>query len=171
VNKVTPGLFRKYPTPEAFARERPATLEREIRSTGFFRMKARAIIEASQDLVDRHGGEIPADMDALTELRGVGRKTANVVLASAFHQPAVIVDTHVKRCAQRLGLSDNQDPDKIELDLQHLLPKRRWSDFSHRLVLHGRYVCLAKKPKCPGCPLLDLCPSAVLFQGLGKQKD
>ncbi len=159
VNKVTPALFGKYPCPEAFARARPETLQREIHSTGFFRMKAQAIIETSRDLVDRFGGKVPEDMESLTSLRGVGRKTANVLLASAFGQPAIIVDTHVKRCAQRLDLTQNTDPDKIELDLQRILPRNRWSDFSHTLVLHGRYVCLARTPKCPACPLAALCPS------------
>ncbi|MCK4548181.1 MAG: endonuclease III [Candidatus Eisenbacteria sp.] len=160
VNKVTPGLFRKYPSPEAFARARPATLEREVHSTGFFRMKARAIIEASRDLMERFDGEVPADMDSLTSLRGVGRKTANVILSSAFGRPGIIVDTHVRRCSQRLGLSRNKDPDKIEIDLQRLIPRKDWSDFSHTLVLHGRYVCTARKPRCPECQLQDLCPTS-----------
>jgi len=164
VNKVTPGLFEKYGGPGGFAEADPATLEREIRSTGFFRMKTRAIIEASRDLVEHYGGRVPDEMEALTRLRGVGRKTANVVLASAFGKPGIIVDTHVKRCANRLGLTENQDPAKIEFDLQALLPKKSWSEFSHTLVLHGRYVCTARKPKCPECPMLDLCPSAPRFQ-------
>lgn len=170
VNKVTSGLFKKYPTAEAFARARRATLEREIRSTGFFRMKSRAIIEASKDLVDRHGGEVPSDLEALTALRGVGRKTANVVLASAFGKPAIIVDTHVGRCANRLGLVENRDAEKIEFALERLLPKKEWSAFSHSMVLHGRYVCTARTPKCAGCPLVDVCASAVLFQPGGEAR-
>ncbi len=162
VNKVTPGLFKKYPGPEAFARARVSTLEREIHSTGFFRMKARAIIETSRDLVARFGGHVPHDLETLTSLRGVGRKTANVLLACAFGQPAIIVDTHVRRCSNRLGLTRDSDPDKIELDLQRLLPRKSWSDFSHTLVLHGRYVCTARKPKCSSCVLSTLCPSAGL---------
>jgi endonuclease-3 len=159
VNKVTPGLFKKYPSPEAFAKAGQSALERDIHSTGFFRMKARAIIEASRDLIDRFGGEVPGDMESLISLRGVGRKTANVLLASAFGQPAIIVDTHVRRCSQRLGLSENTDPDKIELDLQRLLPRKDWSLFSHTFVLHGRYVCTAKKPRCSECSMRTFCPS------------
>ena len=140
VNKVTPGLFKKYPDPGAFAGAKTSALERDIHSTGFFRMKAKAIIETSRDLVDRFGGEIPRDMDGLTSLRGVGRKSANVILADAFGEPAIIVDTHVKRCANRLGLTRNSDPDKIEIDLQALVPRKSWTDFSHCLVLHGRYA-------------------------------
>jgi endonuclease-3 len=159
VNKVTPGLFKKYPSPAAFAKAKQSTLEKDVHSTGFFRMKARAIIETSQDLLDRFGGEVPGDMESLISLRGVGRKTANVLLASAFGQPAIIVDTHVKRCSQRLGLSENTDPDKIEFDLQRLLPKKDWSVFSHTFVLHGRYICTAKKPKCGECSMRKFCPS------------
>jgi len=160
VNKVTPGLFRKYPDAKAFASASQAGLEEDIRSTGFFRNKARSIIACCQKIVAEHGGEVPADMDGLVGLPGVGRKTANLILSIVHGIPGIVVDTHVTRVSQRLGLTSNKDATKIEFDLYELLPKKDWIAFSNRAILHGRYVCTAKKPDCPGCSLNKLCPSA-----------
>ena len=161
VNRVTPELFRRYPTPSALARARPATIERIVKSTGFFRQKTKAIRSASRLLAERHGGEVPRDLDALLELPGVARKTANVVLGTAYHMPTgIVVDTHAGRVARRLGLTKEKDPVKIERDLMAVFAKRTWPDTSHRLVLHGRYVCTARTPRCPDCPLNEVCPSA-----------
>jgi len=161
VNEVTPGLFKRYRTPEDFAKAKQETLEKEIRPTGFYRQKAKSVIAVCRALVERHGGRVPETIEELTALPGVGRKTANVVLGSAFGQPAIIVDTHVRRLATRLGLSGSNDPEKIEADLQQLLPKKEWTAFSHRLSFHGRQVCFARKPACSKCPIAELCPSAT----------
>jgi len=160
VNMVTPALFARYPTAADFAEADPGELEELIRSTGFFRNKARAIQEASRDIVDLHDGEVPDRMEDLVELRGVGRKTANVVLGNVFGVPGITVDTHVRRISRRLGLTDQQDPVKIEMDLMKVIPRKRWTDFSHMTILHGREVCASRKPRCRGCPLADICPSA-----------
>ena len=163
VNIVTRSLFQRYRTAQDYARADPAALEREIRSTGFFRSKARAIIAMARMLVDKHGGQVPADRERLTALPGVGLKTANVVLGTAFGLPTgVVVDTHVRRISQRLGLTKSQDPEVIERDLMALLPPKEWILFSHRLIWHGRRVCTARKPNCPGCPLLKHCPRVGL---------
>ncbi len=157
VNQVTPGLFRRYPTAGDCARAEQVELERLIKSTGFFKSKARNIIGCCRALVERFGGDVPDTMEALVSLPGVGRKTANVVLGNCFGKPAVIVDTHVKRVAQRLDLTASDDPDRIEEDLQRLMPPDEWTPGSQRLLLHGRYVCVARSPKCRDCPIDRLC--------------
>lgn len=160
VNQVTPELFRRYPTPEALGGGRPSDVERVIKSTGFFRNKTKAIQGASRMLTERHGGEVPRDMDALVALPGVARKTANLVLGTAYGMPTgIVVDTHATRVSQRLGVSSEHDPEKIERDLMAAFPRRSWVDTGHRLVLHGRYVCTARAPKCERCPLNELCPA------------
>lgn len=159
VNMVTPALFRKYPDAAALANSEPDDLEDLIRSTGFFRAKARNLRAMAQRVVERHGGQIPDDLDALTNLPGVGRKTANVVLGNAFDTASgVVVDTHVKRLTFRLGLTENKDPVKIETDLIALVPSKHWVDLSHRLIEHGRKVCNARKPLCSVCALAEFCP-------------
>lgn len=159
VNLVTPVLFAKYPDAPAMAAADPDELEEVIRSTGFFRAKARSLLGMATRLRDEHGGEIPRDLDALTSLPGVGRKTANVVLGTAFGLASgVVVDTHVKRVSFRLGLTANTDPERIERDLTAILPRAEWVVFSHRVILHGRQLCLARKPRCGQCPLESFCP-------------
>ncbi len=158
VNKVTPALFAEYPDAAAFALAEPAALERAIHSTGFFRNKARAIREASADIVTKHGGEVPRTLEELTALRGVGRKTANVVLGNAYGVPGIVVDTHVARLANRLGLTGEEDPVKIEFALMPVVPREAWTLFSHWLILHGRAVCNARKPRCSACALAPHCP-------------
>ncbi len=162
VNMVTPGLFRRYSGPAAFAGADPGELEGMIHSTGFFRSKAKAIISMSQDIVERYGGRVPDTMDELVTLRGVGRKTANVVLGVAFGKPGLAVDTHVSRLAGRLKLSSSTDPVDIEKDVCSIVPVAEWTDLGLRLILHGRRVCLARSPRCAGCVLNDICPSAQL---------
>lgn len=158
VNKVTPALFRRYPDAAAYAAANLAGLEEEIRSTGFFRNKAKSITGCAQALVERHGGEVPCTMDELTALPGVGRKTANVVLGNAFDVPGMVVDTHVKRVSTRLGWTRQGDPEKIEADLCRLLPQERWTMASHILIFHGRRICKAPTPHCSSCPVLERCP-------------
>ncbi len=158
VNQVTPALFRRYPTPEACMKAERSEFEGLIRSTGFFKSKAKHLIECSRALCERHHGHVPRTMEALSSLPGVGRKTANVVLGNAFRVPSVIVDTHVRRVAGRLGFTRSTDPDRIELDLQCLIPISQWTLGSQQLLLHGRYVCLARKPKCDVCPIFAECP-------------
>ena len=158
VNKVTPALFATYPDAAAFAAADPAALEKAIHSTGFFRNKAKSIREASADIVAKHGGQVPRTLEALTALRGVGRKTANVVLGNAYGVPGVVVDTHVTRLSHRLGLTNETDPVKIEFALMPLVPRELWTLFSHWLILHGRAVCNARKPLCSQCPLAPHCP-------------
>ncbi len=161
VNQVTPFLFRKYPAALDFAQADPKTLEDEIRATGFFRNKARNIINASKKIVADFGGEVPDNMASLITLPGVARKTANIVLSSAYKKSeGIAVDTHVKRLSHRLGLSNHKNPDKIEQDLMAIIPKKDWIDFNYMLVNHGRKVCQARKPNCPECVLKHLCPSA-----------
>ncbi|MDQ2961036.1 MAG: endonuclease III [Candidatus Dormibacteraeota bacterium] len=162
VNMVTPVLFARYPTVEALAEARQEDVEGVIRSTGFFRMKARAIREMCQDVVARYGGEVPASMEDLVTLRGVGRKTANVVLGVAFGVPGFPVDTHVTRLAGRLKLSSATDAVQIEEDVCRMVPPEQWTELSLRLILHGRRVCVARSPRCPQCVLNDICPSAQL---------
>ena len=164
VNKVTPGLFSKYKTAADFAHADPHTLENEIRSTGFFRNKTKSIIGAAQKIVRDFGGRVPDRMEDLISLPGVARKTANIVLSSAYHKAeGIAVDTHVKRLARRLGLSKEKNPDKIEKDLMGLIPEKDWVDFNYMLVNHGRQVCQARKPDCPRCVLDSLCPSEKEF--------
>ena len=156
---VTPVLFAKYPDAPAMAAAEPDELEEVIRSTGFFRAKARSLLGMATRLRDEFGGEIPRDLETLTSLPGVGRKTANVVLGTAFGLASgVVVDTHVKRVAFRLGLTANTDPERIERDLMAILPRAEWVVFSHRVILHGRQLCLARKPWCGKCPLASFCP-------------
>jgi endonuclease-3 len=163
VNMVTPTLFAKYPTPADLASSRQSDVEKIIQSTGFFRAKATNLRGMAQVLVQQFGGELPRTLEAMISLPGVGRKTANVVLGTAFGLPTgVVVDTHVKRIARLLGLTKHLDPEKIEQDLASLLPKSEWINFSHRLIHHGRRICNARKPNCPECPLLKLCPRVGL---------
>jgi endonuclease-3 len=160
VNKLTPDLFRKYPSVEAFAAAEQAEIEWDVRPTGFFRNKARNIIGASRKIVADFGGRVPGTMAELITLPGVARKTANIVLSSVFGKAeGIAVDVHVKRLSGRLGLSRQTDPEKIERDLLVIVPKRYWIDFNYLLVNHGRTVCQARKPKCPVCKLGPLCPS------------
>jgi len=164
VNTVTPGLFRKYPTVEAFARADRAELEREIHSTGFFRNKTKAIIGAAQRIVEAYGGVVPDSMEELVTLPGVARKTANIVLSAGYGKAeGIAVDTHAGRLSRRLGLSRQDDPVKVERDLMALVPRADWIDFNFLLVEHGRAICQARKPECPGCFLRRLCPSATKF--------
>jgi len=159
VNMVTPGLFRKYPTAADYAAAPLDELKRDIQSTGFFNNKAKSIRACCRALADRYGGEVPREIDALVELPGIGRKTANVVLGTAYGIPSgIVVDTHVSRVARRLGMTDQKDPEKIEADLMSSLPRKEWIDFSHRMIHHGRRLCTARKPKCDDCPLGDVCP-------------
>ncbi|MEO8216721.1 MAG: endonuclease III [Acidobacteriota bacterium] len=161
VNTVTPALFRKYPDVGAMARAKQPALEREIHSTGFFRNKAKAIIAVSEVIIGRHEGEVPQSMEELVALPGVGRKTSNVVLGNAFGKAAgIVVDTHVARVTGRLGLTEQSDPEKIEQDLMALIPRKEWTRFAHRVILHGRNVCQARKPLCSECVLNEYCPSA-----------
>jgi endonuclease III len=161
VNLVTPALFARYPDAAALAAADPEELEAIIRSTGFFRSKAKSLIGMAAGLVDRHGGEVPADMDALTALPGVGRKTANVILGNAFgRNDGIVVDTHVTRLSNRLALTRESDAVKIERALLPLFPREHWTMLSHLLIEHGRQVCDARRPRCGDCVLSDVCPSA-----------
>ncbi len=161
VNMVTPELFARCPTAEAYAEIPTPELEELIRSTGFFRNKARSLKGMGQALVEEHGGEVPAEMAALLALPGVARKTANVVLGNAFGiDEGVVVDTHVNRLSNRLALTAEKTPDKIERDLMELVPREKWTLWAHLLIYHGRQVCKARKPDCGSCALLDLCPAA-----------
>ena len=158
VNMVTPALFKKYRTAGDYAAVDAAALEGEVRSTGFYRAKSRSIIGMAKALVDRHGGDVPKNREALTELPGVGLKTANVLLGNAFGEQAIAVDTHVFRVSQRLGLARSDDPDKIHDQLVDVLPKTELTRTTHLLQSHGRRCCAAKKPLCPACPVKTLCP-------------
>src|SRR2546427_11858532 len=161
VNMVTPHLFAKYRSARDYARADPRVLEREIQSTGFFRNKTKSIIGMAQALVERHGGNVPDTMEALVALPGVGRKTANVILGTWFGKnEGVVVDTHVQRITRLLKLTRHDDPVKIERDLMALVPRPKWSVFSHMMILHGRTVCIARRPRCEMCVLSDLCPSS-----------
>jgi len=158
VNMVTPGLFAKYPTPQAFAAIEPEELEPDIRSTGFFRNKSKSVVGAARKLISDFGGVVPDDMDKLLTLPGVARKTANVVLGSWFGKAVgVVVDTHVHRISRRLELTTNDDPGKIEQDLMRVIPQTKWILFSHQIIHHGRSLCIARKPKCVECSLESLC--------------
>ena len=163
VNAATPALFRRCPTARHYAEIPIEELEELVRTTGFYRNKARSVQNLGRTLVATHGGEVPADMDQLKALPGVGRKTANVVLGNAFgRNEGVVVDTHVQRLSRRLGLTDETDPEKIERDLIPLVPRGDWTLWSHLLIDHGRKVCKARKPDCPVCLVADLCPSAEI---------
>ncbi len=159
VNQVTPALFRRYPDASALAKADPTELEGLIRSTGFFRAKARNLVAMAKQAVERHGGQIPMDLKSLIALNGVGRKTANVVLGTAFGRAeGIVVDTHVKRLVHRLGLTTGTMPEPIERDLMQVIPRSEWIDLSHRLIQHGRKVCQARRPKCGICTLANFCP-------------
>jgi endonuclease-3 len=161
VNMVTKDLFTKYRTAEDYANADPEVFEQEIKSTGFFRQKTKSILGMAQGLQERHGGSVPASMDELTALPGVGRKTANVVLGNAFGiDVGVVVDTHVRRISNRLGLTTRSDPEKIERDLMEAVPQSEWTPFAHLLIHHGRQICTARSPKCEICPIAPECPSA-----------
>ena len=163
VNIVTPSLFARYPTAHELADAGQEDIEEIIRSTGFFRSKAKSLIGMARALVERHGGEVPRTMDELTALPGVGRKTANVILGNAFDlNEGVVVDTHVARLSHRLGLVTGDDPVKIERKLMKLVPRERWTMLSHLLIEHGRQVCDARKPRCGECVLADTCPSSTI---------
>ena len=158
VNQVTPALFRRYRKASELAAADLSELEQLIRSTGFFKSKAKHLVACGKAVTERFGEQVPHTMDELLTLPGVGRKTANVILGNAFGQPSIVVDTHVKRVAKRLSLSRSDNPDLVEQDLQQLVPRSQWTAFSQRLLLHGRYVCLARKPKCHTCPIYRHCP-------------
>lgn len=157
VNHVTPALFRRYRSAGDYAEADVAELEAIIRPTGFYKSKARSLIGCGKLLQERFQGRVPSNMEDLVLLPGVGRKTANVLLGTCFGQPAIVVDTHVKRVARRLALTASDDPDVIEQDLQRVMPRDAWTDGSHRLLLHGRYTCLARNPKCQECPVYEHC--------------
>lgn len=157
VNQVTPALFKHYPTPQAMAKAVPTELETLIRSTGFYKSKAKNLIGCAQAVTVQFKGHVPDTMEELTSIPGVGRKTANVLLGGAFGKPGVVVDTHVNRVANRLALTHSSDPEQIERDLQSMYPQTQWTNVSQRLLLHGRYVCLARKPRCLVCPIYDVC--------------
>ncbi len=157
VNKVAPKLFREWPTPEDLANAPLEAVEQVVYSTGYYRQKAKSVVSLATDVVDKFGGEVPDDLDALVTLRGVGRKTASVVLAEVWDRPAIAVDTHVRRVTNRLGITSFSDPVKIEFHLKALLPESEWSGVSMRIIQFGRDVCDAKKPRCWVCPLFDRC--------------
>lgn len=160
VNKVTPELFKKYPAPQHYVDVSLEELGDDIRSTGFFNNKAKSIQNCCREMIDRFGGKVPNTIEDLVSLPGIGRKTANVVLGNAFGIPGIVVDTHVRRLAGRLGLSDKKDPDKIEMDLNEIVPQEEWTHFSHLFIDHGRKICHARKPLCAQCPINHLCPSS-----------
>jgi endonuclease-3 len=166
VNMTTPALFAKYPTPEKLAGARQTDVEKIIKSCGFFRMKAKNIIACAHDLVERFGGEVPHEREELESLAGVGRKTASVVMAAAFHAQALAVDTHVFRVSHRLGLTLGTTPRQVEEDLTALVPPPKWGDATHWLISHGRAVCKAPTPLCPSCPVNALCPTPRIIARL-----
>ncbi|MGB8343049.1 MAG: endonuclease III, partial [Chthoniobacterales bacterium] len=171
VNMVTPALFKRYRSAADFAKARPADLEKAIQSTGFFRNKAKSIRAASAAIEREHGGKVPRTMAELHALPGVGRKTANVVLGNAFGiNEGIVVDTHVVRLSQRLGLTKQKGPEKIERDLMKLIPRKHWTDWSHWLIWHGRRRCFARKPDCRHCEVLELCPSGKKFIRTGEAR-
>jgi endonuclease-3 len=157
INKVTPGLFEKYPTPTTLAAADPAELEVIIRPSGFYRNKAKSLLSMSADVAGKFGGNVPGTMDELLTLHGVGRKTANVILGECFDTPGVVTDTHVLRLSERIGLSKQKDPVKLEHELMELIERKDWTLFSHRMIRHGRRVCNARKPECRRCGLAELC--------------
>lgn len=160
VNLVTPGLFERFPGPREMAGGPREEIEELIRSTGFFRNKAKSLQEASRKLVEDYEGEVPGTLEQLVKLPGVGRKTANVILGNCFGTPGITVDTHVGRLSRRMGLTEEKDPVKVERDLMELIPRKDWTVFSHRMIDHGRAVCAARKPDCSACPLRRHCPFA-----------
>lgn len=165
VNQVTPHLFKRFPDAASLAQGDLAEIEQLVYQTGFYRQKAKSIQQCARAIVERHGGALPESMEELTDLPGVGRKTANLVRAYAMGHPGVIVDTHFKRVSGRLGLTANTDPEKIEMDICALLPESEWTHFSNSLIWHGRRLCPARAPKCPECPLRPDCPTGQLSTG------
>ncbi|MGB1526439.1 MAG: endonuclease III domain-containing protein, partial [Miltoncostaeaceae bacterium] len=163
VNRVTPALFARYPSPVALAAADPAELEEIIRPTGFYRAKARSLIGMAAAVEERFGGEVPGTMAELVTLPGVGRKTASVILGHWFDEPAIAVDTHVLRLSRRLGLSESDDPLRVEADLKEVWPRQMWADTGLRLIMHGREVCTARRPRCDECPLVNACVSRGAF--------
>lgn len=163
VNATTPALFAKYPTPEKLARAKQADVEKIIKSCGFFRMKARNVINCARDIVERFGGKVPREREELESLAGVGRKTASVVMAAAFEEAALAVDTHVFRVAHRLGLTLGTTPRHVEDDLTALVPREKWGLATHWLILHGRAICKAPTPQCGRCPVNELCPTPAII--------
>jgi endonuclease-3 len=168
VNMVTPELFKKYPNVEAFANADQDELEEMVKATGFFRNKAKAIIASARQIIGDYNGKVPETIEDLTRLSGVGRKTANLIVGDAYGEPAIIVDTHVKRVTNRLGFTDNVDPTKIEFELREILPESEYTHFNHLIVAHGRAVCKAPTPKCEICVLLNLCPFGQERMGMNK---
>jgi endonuclease-3 len=166
VNMTTPTLFAKYPTPQKLARAKPADVEKIIKSCGFFRMKTKNIIACARDLVERFGGRVPREREELESLAGVGRKTASVVMAAAFNEAALAVDTHVFRVSHRLGLTVGTTPRQVEEDVTKLVPQNKWGDASHWLILHGRQICKAPAPLCDRCPVNHLCPTPRIIKRL-----
>lgn len=164
VNKVTRDLFKKYRSARDYAEAESAELEEDIRPTGFFRNKAKAVKSFSAELVERFNGRVPSNLDDLVSLTGIGRKTANLVLGEAFGIPGIVVDTHVLRLAQRIGLTRNSDPVKVEFDLMEVVPKKQWTLFSNILILHGRAVCSARKPKHEACRIVELCDEGIRWK-------
>ena len=170
VNKATPGLFSRYPDAESLARADLPTVERLIGTIGMFRQKSKRIVELAKILVEKHGGEVPNRLEALVELPGVGRKTANVVLGVWFHAPVgVVVDTHVQRIAQRLAWTRHATPEKIELELMQKVPQKDWDGVAHILIFHGRRTCTARNPACERCPVNAACPVAFRAEGVGRK--
>jgi endonuclease-3 len=170
VNRATPKLFGRYPTPEALAAANPPDVEGIIGSLGFFRQKTKSIVGLAKKLVEEHGGKVPETLAELVKLPGVGRKTANVVLGVSFQKPeGVVVDTHVQRISQRLGWTKNKEPETIEQDLMRLFPRKDWDMISHVLIFHGRRVCVAARPACSACSVNDVCPSAFKAEKVGRK--
>ena len=161
VNKVTLNLFKKYKTVQDYAESSLRELEKDIHSTGFFRNKAKSIRECCKGMIEKHKGKVPRTMEELVKLPGIGRKTANVILGNVFDIPGIVVDTHVRRLSNRMGLTTLQDPVKIEFDLQKIIPQKEWTNFSHLLIWHGRKTCIARKPKCDVCCISDVCPKLI----------
>jgi endonuclease III len=170
VNKLTPELFKRWPGPQQLAAADPSEVEKVLSKIGMFRQKTKNVVGLSQQLLEKHGGEVPRTLAELVKLPGVGRKTANVVLGVAFGQPeGVVVDTHVQRISQRLGLTKHTEPIEIEQDLMKLFDRSRWDPLSHTLIFHGRRICTAQKPACAACPAKDLCPSAFHAELVGRK--
>jgi len=170
VNIVTADLFKKYDTLEKFANAELSELEKDIHSTGFYHNKARNIISCCKDLIEKHGGEVPRELEALTALAGVGRKTANVIRGNIYDEPSIVVDTHVKRISKKLGLTEHEEPEKVEYDLMNVLPKDHWILWNIQIITLGRTICVARSPKCEECFLREFCPSAGMGKKAGGKK-
>ena len=170
VNIVTADLFKKYDSLEKFANAELAELEKDIHSTGFYHMKAKNIISCCKDLIEKHGGEVPRELKDLTALAGVGRKTANVIRGNIYDEPSIVVDTHVKRISKKLGLTEQDDPEKVEYDLMNVLPKDHWILWNIQIITLGRTICVARSPKCEECFLREFCPSAGVGKKVGGKK-